>query len=124
MPIINATTEAEAMQAINSNEAGLAMGQKITVEDRADILTFALCGNMFKLVKDVLNFKGIYVNVKKDSVEKFVDMFGNWKGIESISKLLNMWQNWEQLTFDWQDIVQTGKAFLNVYEQADRLFGN
>jgi len=122
IPIINAQNEKKAMDEINADKAGLAMGQKITGEDRADILAFAICENMFKLTKNVLNFKGIYVNVRKESVEKFVELNGNWEGIESFRKLMNIWENWDQVKIDWQEIIQTGKEFLKVYEQAARIF--
>ena len=77
---------------------------------------------MFKLTKNVLNFKGMYVNVRKESVEKFVELYGDWEGVESFEKLMTIWQNWDQVKIDWQEILQTGKAFLQVYEQTDKLF--
>lgn len=122
IPIINAPSEKKAMNEINADKAGLAMGQKITKEDRADILAFALCENMFKLTKNVLNFKGMYVNVRKESVEKFVELYGDWEGVESLEKLMTIWENWDQVKIDWKEILQTGKAFLHVYEQTDKLF--
>ncbi len=122
IPIIEAPSEKKALEEMNAEEAQLALGQKITDEDKADILAFALCENMFRLAKNVLNLQGIYVNVRKDSVEKFVKMYGKWAGIDSFKKLINMWQNWDQMSFKWADIILIGKQFLKIYRQSDKLF--
>jgi hypothetical protein len=122
VPILNADSNKKALEEMNSDAAQLAMGQKITDEDKADILAFALCENMFGLVKNVLNSQGIYVNLRIESIEKFMDLYSDWKGINSLKLLTELWQNWDQLTFDWQEIVQIGKDFLKVYEQSDKLF--
>jgi len=118
-PILQAADEAQALALMNTEEAGLALGQRITDEDKADVLAFALCTSMFSLVKNVLNFQGIYVNIRQESVDKFMGLHGSWQGAASVVKLLNLWQNWEELTFDWQEIVQIGRNFLRVSEQAD-----
>jgi hypothetical protein len=77
---------------------------------------------MFGLVKNVLNLRGIYVNLRIESIEKFTELYGDWEGINSLKSLIDIWQNWDKLTFEWQEIVQIGKNFLKVYEQSDKLF--
>jgi hypothetical protein len=122
IPIIEAPNEEKALEEMNAESAQLALGQKITDEDKADILAFALSENMFRLAKNVLNLQGIYVNVRKESIEKFIEMYGNWAGIDSFKKLITMWQNWDQLSFKWAEIISIGKQFLKIYRQSDKLF--
>jgi hypothetical protein len=122
IPVIEAPSEKKALEEMNAEKAQLALGQKITDEDKADILAFALCENMFRLAKNVLNLQGIYVNVRKESIEKFVEMYGNWAGIDAFKKLINMWQNWDQLSFKWAEIILIGKQFLKIYRQSEELF--
>ena len=122
IPIIDAPSEKKALEEMNAEVAQLALGQKITDEDKADILAFALCENMFRLAKNVLNLQGIYVNLRKESIEKFIELYGNWAGIDSFKKLINMWQNWDQLSFKWAEIISIGKQFLMIYRQSDKLF--
>jgi hypothetical protein len=122
VPVIEASSEKKALEEMNSENAQLALGQKITDEDKADILAFALCENMFRLVKNVLNLQGIYVNLRKESIEKFIELYGNWAGIDAFKKLINMWQNWDQLSFKWAEIILIGKQFLKIYRQSDKLF--
>ncbi len=121
-PILSARTKAKALVLMNTKEAGLALGQEITNEDGTDILAFALCESMFKLVKNVLNYKGIYVNKRVDAVNQFVGMFSSWKDVDGLSDLIHNWQHWDELTFKWEDIVSMGRKLGNVYYQADGLF--
>jgi hypothetical protein len=122
MPILTAQTESEGLVRMNTNEAGLALGQQITGEDGADILAFALSESMFSLVKTVLNYKGIYVNKRVDAVNQFVTMFSKWDDVGALSTLINNWQHWDEMTFKWDEIVSMGRKLGNVYHQADRLF--
>lgn len=121
VPILQAVDEAQALALMNAEEAGLALGQRITEEDKADILAFALCTSMFSLVKNVLNYQGIYVNLRQESVDKFMELHGAWKGAGSVAKLFSLWKNWEQMTFSWQEVVEIGCGFLKVSRQADKL---
>ncbi|NIA31368.1 MAG: hypothetical protein GWP06_15850, partial [Actinobacteria bacterium] len=121
-PILTAHTEAKALALMNTKEAGLALGQKITREDGADVLAFALCKSMFSLVKTVLNYKGIYVNKRVDAVNQFTGMFSSWNGIDGLADLIRIWQHWDELTFQWGEIVSMGRRLLRVYRQADGLF--
>ncbi len=121
-PILKARTEARGLALMNTKEAGLALGQEITDEDKADVLAFALCKSMFSLVKTVLNYKGIYVNKRVDAVNQFTGMFSSWKGIDGLSDLIHIWQHWDELTFQWGEIVSMGRRLLKVYQQADGLF--
>jgi len=120
-PILKARTEKKALAQMNTEEAGLALGQEITDEDKADILAFELCKNMFSLVKNVLNYKGIYVNKRIDSIDQFVKMFPNWDGVNSLPKLVNIWQNWDEMTFKWNDIVSMGRGLYKVSQQAGKM---
>ena len=122
IPVIEAPSEKKALEEMNAEKAQLALGQKITDEDKADILAFALCENMFRLAKNVLNLQGINVNLRKESIDKFVEMYGNWAGIDAFKKLINMWQNWDQLSFKWAEIILIGKQFLKIYRQSEELF--
>ena len=120
-PILLASTEATALMQMNKEEAGLALGQVITDDDKADILGFEICKNMFSLVKNVLNYKGIYVNKRIDSIDQFVKMFPDWDGVESLPKLVHIWQNWDDLTFKWDNIVSMGRGLYKVSQQADKM---
>lgn len=122
IPILNAATQEKALAAMNSEAARLSPGQKITAEDQADVLAYALCSAMFSLVKDTLNRQGIYVNAKQPSVDAFMAKCGNWPGSESILQLNTMWQEWDRSTFAWQRVVEIGRALLQVHEEAKRLF--
>jgi len=121
-PVILAPDDKKALVILNSDEVNLAQGQPITDADKSDILAFVLCENMFAMAKNVLNLQGIYVNVRKESIEKFVTEYNKWPGIHSFNALMNMWENWEQRSFEWQDVISIGKDFLKVYREADRLF--
>ncbi len=121
-PIIKAPNEKKALFELNSDEANLAQGQFITDEDKSDILAFALCESMFGLAKNVLNLQGIYVNLRKESIEKITNMYKEWSGINSLNQLMKMWEEWEQRTFAWKEVVGIGQDFLKVFKQADRLF--
>jgi len=121
-PILTAPTKSDALRLMNTNEAGLALGQEITDEDGVDILAFALSESMFSLVKNVLNFKGIYVNKRVEAVNQFVTMFSKWDDIGALSTLIHNWQHWDELTFEWAEIVSLGRKLGNLYKQADRLF--
>ena len=48
-------------------------------EIAGDVLAFTLCERMFSLVKDVLNLHGIYVNPKMASVDRFMEIHGDWE---------------------------------------------
>ncbi len=109
-PILTAKTKVKALAMMNTKEAGLALGQKITNEDAADILAFALCESMFKLVKNVLNYKGIYVNKRVDAVNQFVGKFSSWNDVDGLSDLIHIWQHWDELTFKWDNIMSMGKS--------------
>ncbi|MFH1742765.1 MAG: hypothetical protein ABIH23_27480, partial [bacterium] len=124
IPIIRAETNQDALSEMNSEEAGLALGQRITDDDKADILAFALCENMFLLVKNVLNLRGMYVNQKTESVLKFMDYYGDWKGVDSLHTLTALWQNWDESKVDWEEIVCVGRDFLYVFEEVDKMFGS
>ena len=76
---------------------------------------------MFSLVKNVLNYKGIYVNKRIDSVDQFTKMFSGWKGVDALPELVKRWQNWDNLSFKWQEIVSLGRKLYQVSQQADRL---
>ena len=121
-PVILAPDDKKALVILNSDEVNLAQGQPITDVDKSDILAFVLCENMFAMAKNVLNLQGIYVNLRKESIEKFVTEYNKWPGIHSFNALMDMWENWEQRTFAWQDVISIGKDFLKVYREADRLF--
>jgi hypothetical protein len=121
-PALKATDENSALDRLNADEAGLALGQKITHEDKADVLAYSLCMNMFSLVKHVLNLKGIDVNLKQDSIDTFMELYGTWEGTGSIAKLVSMWNDWDNLTFRWQDVVGIGRQFLIVASKAHELF--
>jgi hypothetical protein len=121
-PVILAANEEEALLELNSDAAYLAQGQLITDEDKTDILAFALCENMFGMAKNVLNLQGIYVNLRKESIERMTALFKDWPGIGSLNQLMKMWEEWEDRIFVWQEVVAIGKDFLKVCEEADRLF--
>ncbi|GEM_PF-1316499 len=123
-PALKARTEKKALEAMNSKDAGLALGQAIADEDKADVLAFELCKDMFALIKNVLNYKGIYVNKRIESVDKFIKMFPDWKGIDALPELANLWQNWDSLTFAWKDIVALGRKFYKLSQQADKYISN
>jgi hypothetical protein len=123
-PIIKAPNEKKALVELNSDEANLARGQQITDEDKSDILAFALCESMFGMAKDVFNLQGVYVNLRKETIEKMITMYKDWPGIESLSQLMKMWEEWEERTFNWQEVVRIGKNFLKVVKEADRLFSS
>ena len=106
---------------MNTEEAGLALGQEITDEDKADVLGFELCKNMFSLVKNVLNYNEIYVNKRIESIDQFVKMFPKWDGVDALPKLVHIWQNWDDLTFKWDDIVSMGRGLYKVSQQADKM---
>jgi len=72
----------------------------------------------------VLNYKGIYVNKRMESIETFKGMFPKWEGMDALPKLVNIWENWDKLTIQWDDIVSTGREFLVVYQAAARLFSS
>ena len=120
VPILNERSERKALEQMNTEQAGLALGQKITDEDKADVLAFELCKNMFSLVKNMLNYKGIYVNAREESIDKFVKMFPNWEGVDSFPKLLHLWKNWDKLTFEWNDIVDLGRGLLKVSDRVEK----
>jgi len=121
-PILTAQTKSEGLARMNTKEAGLALGQRITEEDSADILAFALSESMFSLVKTLLNYKGIYVNKRVDAVNQFVTMFSKWDDVSALSILIHNWQHWDELTFKWDEIVSLGRKLANVYKQADGVF--
>jgi len=123
-PALKARTEKKALEEMNTEEAGLALGQAIIDEDKADVLAFELCKDMFSLVKNVLNYKGVYVNKRIESIDKFVKMFPDWDGIDALPKLVNIWQNWDNLTFKWNDIVSMGRGLYKISLKADRLIEN
>ncbi|VAX20595.1 hypothetical protein MNBD_IGNAVI01-3232, partial [hydrothermal vent metagenome] len=123
-PILNAKTESKALVLMNTKEAGLALGVEITTKDGVDVLAFALCKSMFNLVKNTLNYKGIYVNKRVDAVNQFVSMFSSWNGVSGLSDLIHIWQHWDELTFKWNDIVSMGRRLSKVYDQADELYKN
>ncbi len=122
VPILEADHETEALARMNADAAGLALGQAITDEDKADILAYSLCMNMYSLVKNVLNVKGTNVNLKQDSVDTFIKQYGHWEGSESITSLAAMWNDWDALTFQWSDVVRIGRQFLKVCRKANELF--
>jgi len=33
-----------------------------------------------------------------------------------------MWEEWDQRTFSWQEVIGIGRDFLNVFKEADGLF--
>jgi hypothetical protein len=121
-PILSARTKSEALALMNTKEAGLALGQEIINEDGADVLAFALCESMFSLVKNVLNYKGLYVNKRVEAVNEFVALFSSWDDVDGLSDLIHNWQHWDELSFKWEDIVSMGRKLGKVYDQADRLF--
>jgi hypothetical protein len=121
-PALESATEEQALVRLNEDKAGLALGQKITHEDKTDILAYSLCMNMYSLVKDVLNLQGIYVNLKQDSVNTFIERHGKWEGSESVTELVAMWKDWDNLIFQWQEVVRIGRQFLLVAKKADELF--
>jgi hypothetical protein len=121
-PILTAQTEAKALALMNTKEAGLALGQEITKEDGVDILAFALCESMFSLVKTTLNYKGIYVNKRVEAVNQFIGMFSSWDDVDGLSDLIHIWQHWDEMTFQWEEIVSMGRRLIKVYHQADGLF--
>ena len=120
-PALKARTEKKALQAMNTKKAGLALGQTITDDDKADVLAFELCKDMFSLVKNVLNFKGIYVNKRIESINEFIKMFPDWDGVDTLPKLVFIWQNWDNLTFKWDDIVSMGRGLYKLSLRADKL---
>ena len=122
--MIKAPNEIEALEILNSDETNLAQGQRITEEDKSDILAFALCESMFGMAKNVLNLQGIYVNLRKDSIVKMISMYKDWPGIDSLNQLMNMWEEWEQRTFQWKEVIKIGRDFLKVFNKADQLFQN
>lgn len=122
-PVLKARTVPKVLGIMNAEKTGLAKGQRITEEDMADVLAFALCKAMFDLVKNVLNQRGIYVNERIEAVNKFMDMFHAWRGVDSLSRLINIWQHWDELTFRWGDIAAMGRGLLEVYEQAEAIVG-
>ena len=122
IPILRARSEEEALSRMNSPRANLAKGQAITNEDKADVLAFELCKNMFRLVKNVLNYKGIYVNKRIESVQQFIQLFGNWDGIASLPLLVDFWRKWDSTTIKWKEIVRIGRDFIKIYQQADQMF--
>jgi hypothetical protein len=121
-PILTAPTKSAALVQMNTKEAGLALGQEITDEDSADILAFALSKSMFSLVKNVLNYKGIYVNKRVEAVNQFIAMFSTWNDVDALSDLIHNWQHWDELTFKWEEIVALGKKLGKVYHEADGLY--
>jgi len=122
IPILQAGNETKALELMNTEAAGLSLGQKITEEDKTDILAYALCTSMFSLVKDVLNLDGVYVNVKQASVDQFMEKYGKWAGAGSILQLNDLWRQWDQSVFAWQQVVDIGRSFLQVYQEAEKLF--
>ncbi len=122
VPVLKAKSEAEALRALNADETGLALGQEITGEDKADILLFALCESMFSLVKNVLNLKGVYVNPRVESIETFLSTHGDWEGAQVLRFLIELWQDWDRREPDWNSAVRAGRSFLKIYRRADRLF--
>ena len=122
VPVLEAKSEAEALRALNADETGLALGQEITDEDKADILLFALCENMFSMVKNVLNLKGVYVNPRAESIETFLSTYGDWEGAQALRFLIELWQDWDRRNPDWSTAVRVGRSFLKLYRRADRLF--
>ncbi len=123
-PIINALSEKKALVALNSDETNLAQGQLITDEDKSDILAFSLCESMFGMAKNVLNLQGVYVNLRKESIKKMTTMYKDWPGINSLNQLMKMWDEWDQRTFAWPEVVRIGKDFLKVSRETDRLFNS
>ena len=121
-PILTAQTEDKALALMNTKEAGLALGQEITKEDGVDLRAIALWERLFLLVKNVLNYKGIYVNKRVEAVNQFVGMFSSWDDVDGLSDLIHIWQHWDELTFQWGEIVSMGRRLVKVYHQADGLF--
>jgi len=33
-----------------------------------------------------------------------------------------MWRRWDQSVFAWQQVVDIGRSFLQVYQEAEKLF--
>ena len=122
LPTLTSSDGDAALAEMNKQEAQLAFGDKITDEDKSDVLAFTLCERMFSLVKDVLNLHGIYVNQKIPSVDRFMEMHGDWEKAEAVRRLADIWENWDQSTNDWEEIRRLGSGFARVYEQADALF--
>lgn len=122
IPILQADNESEALARMNADAAGLALGQAITHEDKADILAYSLCMNMYSLVKNVLNLNGRNVNLKQESVDTFMKEYGQWEGSASVTRLAAMWNDWDALTFQWADVVNIGRQFLAVCKKANELF--
>ena len=118
-PALKARSDKKALEAMNTKEARLALGQEITDEDKADVLAFELCKDMFSLVKNVLNYKGIYVNKRIESIDQFIKMFPDWDGVDALPKLVHLWQNWDNLTFEWKEIVTLGRKLYKLSQQAD-----
>ena len=122
IPILDAKTEEEALQKLNADEVGLALGQEITDDDKADVLAFALCEAMFALVKNVLNRKRIYVNRKMDAIDKFQEFYGHWEGAGALRHLTDLWNNWDQKKIGWPAAVRSGRDLVKVAKQASTLF--
>jgi hypothetical protein len=120
IPVLNAQTPQKALELLNAEEAGLALGQEITEADKTDVLAFTLCDIMFALVKNALNAQGIYVNVRLESVKKFLELHGEWHGSASIWDLNNLWLEWEEINLSWDKIVQIGREFVQVYKLVDK----
>ena len=119
IPVLNAQTPQEALELLNAKETELALGQEITEDDKTDVLAFTLCDIMFALVKNVLNAQGIYVNVRLDSVKKFLQLYHDWFGVGSVWDLLSIWKNWDEVSLSWDKIIEIGREFLKVYEMVD-----
>jgi len=124
LPILTAENDREALVRMNDGKARLAFGDEITEEDAGDVLAFTLCERMFSLVKDVLNLHGVYVNPKMASVDRFMEMHGDWEKSAVVRQLAEVWLNWDQAPNDWTRTRALGADFVRVFERADALFGS
>jgi len=118
--ILDAATDAQALARLNADAVGLALGEPITDTDKTDVLAFALCMGMFTLVKNVLNFKGMYVNQRMAAVRAFVDRYSDWEGARCVPALAGLWRNWDQAPMDWETVRRNGRDLVHVARQADR----
>ncbi len=122
IPALQAGSLSEAIQAINHDDLDLALGERITEDDFADVLGFALCECMFALVKNTLNLKGVYVNRKQKSVDDFMRQLGDFEGAKAVPALWKIWQEWDKNPPQWPQIAQIGNDLVKLTRRVDTFF--